>query len=118
LVAAGGFLPRLPLATINFIERHLLQIDLSLADSSSVGIGMDGDTFGPGVASFFAEYRPMADYSAAPQDADFEVVELPGGDLLVGSPRIGFETIRVIGFEADGLTARAAKQYALELVDA
>jgi hypothetical protein len=118
LVAAGGFLLRLPPATINFIERHLLQIDPSLADSSSVGTGMDGDTFAPGVASFFAEYQSMADYSAAPQDADFEVVELPGEDLLVGSPRIGFETIRVIGFEAEGLIARAAKRYALELPNA
>jgi hypothetical protein len=51
----------------------------------------------------------MANRTAQP-DLDFEVVELPGGVLFVGSQVTGSETVAVVGYKSE-LVARTATGY-------
>jgi hypothetical protein len=47
--------------------------------------------------------------TVASPDTDFEVVELPGAELLVGSSGAGFETVRIVGYRLE-LVADAAER--------
>jgi len=59
------------------------------------------------------------DKTISRHDPDFQVVELPGSELLVGSSNVGFETVSVVNFESvsvvgnrESLIVRAARMAA------
>jgi hypothetical protein len=57
----------------------------------------------------------MAGLRIAPPDPSFEVVELPGEVLLVGSPDTGFETISVSGYKPKLVTRLTARLFAIHV---
>ena len=60
----------------------------------------------------------MAGLRIAPPDPSFEVVELPGEVLLVGSSDTGFEAISVSGYKPDLVTRLTARLSRLSIIPA
>jgi hypothetical protein len=63
-----------------------------------------------GRGSSMCETVTLAPEAVARPDTDFEVVELLGGVLLVGSPSAGFETVSIAGYRSE-LLAKVAERF-------
>jgi hypothetical protein len=66
----------------------------------------------PNAWHLVSERLMVAEGKISRPDPDFEVVELPGGVLLVGTSNTGFETVTVIGYKSDLIAKLAGRLFA------